>query len=89
MKRFIIALSCVVFIGGLSGCGKTLNELRTNADSVVDNGEQAVVTGTGIISGLIKKAIGIVNAVYTVGTKVVEDSKDNVNSVTGAVNTSK
>jgi hypothetical protein len=85
MKKLSMVVLAVVLMGGISGCGKTVAELRASTDSIVDNGEQAIVTGVGIASGLIKKAVSLVSAVYEVGKKAVEDSKDNVNTVVNAV----
>jgi hypothetical protein len=85
MKKLSMVVLAVVLMGGISGCGKTVAELRASTDSIVDNGEQAIVTGVGIASGLIKKAVSLVPAVYEVGKKAVEDSKDNVNTVVNAV----
>lgn len=80
-----MALFLVVSV---SACGKTLGELRTDGDAIVDNGTAAAGQLLTTVGTIIKKAIGAGFAIYDIGKKVVEDSKDNVgtavNVVTGA-----
>ena len=91
MKAFSMIVLSVVLVSSLVGCTKTLTELRTDGDAVVDTG---VNTGVGILTTvgeIVKKLVGVGFAVYDLGKKVVEDSKDNVgtvvNTVTGASET--
>jgi hypothetical protein len=70
MKAGMIVLASVLMVGGLSGCGKTVTELRANGEAIVDNG-----------GSLIKKVLDGAVAVYDVVKKVVEDTKDNVVTV--------
>lgn len=85
-----VALS-VVLVVGLSGCGKTLTELRTDGDAVVDTGVKTGVSVLTAVGEVVKKLVGVGFAVYDIGKKIVEDSKDNVgtvvNTVTGASET--
>jgi hypothetical protein len=67
------------------GCGKTLAELRTNGDAIVDNGATFVNQAVNVGAGIVKKAIGAGVAVYDIGKKVVEDVKDNTGTVVNVV----
>lgn len=91
MKALSMMVLSVVLVGGLSGCGKTLNELRANGDAVVDNGSTFVMQTVSTVGTIVKKLLGVGIAVYDMGKKIVEDSKDNVgtvvNTVTGASET--
>ena len=91
MKAGMIVLASVLMMGGLSGCGKTLAELRTNGDAVVDNATGFASQTLTTVGTIVKKIIGVGFAVYDIGKKMVEDSKDNgsavVNIVTGASET--
>ena len=71
------------------GCGKTLTELRTNGDAVVDNATGFVSQTLNTVGAVVKKLIGVGFAVYDMGKKVVDDTKDNVGMVTGASETPK
>lgn len=88
MKSFSMILMSVCLVVGLSGCGKTLTELRANGDAVVDTGVNAGVGILTMTGEIVKKLVGVGFAVYDIGKKIVEDSKDNVgtvvNTVTGA-----
>lgn len=85
MKAGMIVLASVLLMAGLSGCGKTLTELRTNGDAVVDNGASFVNQTIQVGAGFVKKLLGVGFAVYDIGKKVVEDSKDNVGTVVNTV----
>jgi len=91
MKALSMIVLSVVMVGGLSGCSKTLNELRANGDAIVDNGTTFATETLGTVATIVKKVLGVGIAVYDMGKKVVEDSKDNVgtvvNTVTGASET--
>ena len=93
MKAGMSILASVLMVGGLTGCGKTLTELRTNGDAVVDNTTGLVSQTLSTAGAIAKKVIGVGFAAYDIGKKVVEDSKDNVgtvvNTVTGASETPK
>lgn len=67
------------------GCGKTLAELRTNGDAVVDNGTAFVGQTINTGATLLKKLLGIGFAAYDIGKKVVEDTKDNAVTVKDTV----
>lgn len=83
MKALSMIVLSVVLVGGLVGCGKTLTELRTDGDAVIDN-SVGFANQTLVEAGMIaKKLIGIGFAVYDIGKKIVEDAKDNVGIVTG------
>lgn len=82
MKRLMMMLMVIVMMGGMYGCGKTLAELRTDGDAIVDNAEEVAHRGTGLVGTIVKKAIAIGGAIFDIGKKVVEDSKDNVNVIT-------
>lgn len=73
----MLAICAVVLMTGLTGCGKTLGELRADKDAIVDNG-----------GSMVKKALDAVLAIYDIGKKAVEDTKDNFvvvkDTVTGA-----
>jgi len=91
MKALSMIVLSVVFAAGLSGCGKTLGELRANGDAIVDNSTTFATTTLGAVATIVKKVLGVGIAVYDMGKKIVEDSKDNVgtvvNTVTGASET--
>lgn len=83
MKSFISFIGICAFALALTGCGKTLGELRTNGDAMVDNATGAangILTTVGTIA---KKAISAGFAIYDIGKKVVEDTQDNAGTVTG------
>lgn len=85
MKLFSTIVLSYFLLVGLVGCGKTLTELRTNGDAVVDN---ATGAATGIIvtvGTIVKKLIGVGFATYDIGKKMVEDTKDNAGTITGGV----
>lgn len=88
MKTVGIIVLAVIMTTGLVGCSKTLNELRANGDAIVDNGATFATETIGTVSTVVKKILSVGIAVYDMGKKVVEDSKDNVgtavNVVTGA-----
>ena len=85
MKVLSMIVLSVVLIGGVAGCGKTLTELRTNGDAVVDNATGFASQTLGTVGVIVKKLIGVGFAVYDIGKKVVEDTTDNVGTVTGGV----
>jgi len=91
MKAGMIVLVSVLMVGGMVGCGKTLTELRTNGDAVVDNGTNFVNQTVNTVGAIVKKLLAVGFAVYDMGKKVVDDTKDNVgtvvNTVTGASTT--
>ena len=91
MKAFSMIVLSVVLVGGLVGCGKTLTELRTNGDAVVDNATGFASQTLGTVGTIVKKLIGAGFAVYDMGKKMVDDTQDNVgtvvNTVTGASTT--
>jgi len=93
MRIFSIIVLSVVLMSGLVGCGKTLSELRTNGDAVVDNSVGFASQTLSTVGTIVKKILGVGFAVYDIGKKMVEDSKDNVgtivNTVTGASETPK
>jgi len=90
MKSFV---SIVLVVGMLSvvGCGKTLAELRSDGDAIVDNGTQAVNGIIGTVSTVLKKLISAGVAVYDVVKKAGEDIEDDViivkDTVTGSSTT--
>jgi hypothetical protein len=69
MKSGMVVLVGVLMLATV-GCGKTISELRTDGDVIVDNG------GT-----FLKKVFDAGVAVYDIVKKVVEDTKDNVITV--------
>ena len=69
MRNSIIGVSLLVIVA-MSGCGKTLTELRTDGNAVVDTG-----------SSIVKKAFDAGVAVYEIVKKIVEDVKDNAITV--------
>lgn len=73
MKLIMLMVVCV-FMLSVVGCGKTVAQLREDGGAIVDNG-----------GSLIKKIFDAAVEVYNIGKKVVEDSKDNVSAVKGAV----
>ena len=85
MKVLSTIILSVVLVGGMVGCGKTLTELRTNGDAVVDNATGAASGILSTVGMIVKKLIGVGFAVYDIGKKVVEDTTDNVGTVTGGV----
>jgi len=91
MKVFSTVVLLVVLAGGMVGCGKTLTELRTNGDAVVDNSTALVSEVVREAGTIVKKLLAVGFAVYDIGKKVVEDTKDNVvtvkDTVTGASTT--
>lgn len=93
MKVLSMIIMSVVLVVGLSGCGKTLSELRSDGDAIIDNGAGAAQGIIGTVGEIAKRVIAAGFAVYDIGKKVVEDSKDNVgtavNVVTGASETPK
>lgn len=75
----------MIMVVGLSGCSKTLTELRTNGDAVVDTG---VNTGVGILTtvgDVVKKLVGVGFAAYDIVKSIVADSKENVGTVVNVV----
>ena len=68
--RYLYSVILLVAVLSLTGCGKTITELRADGGAIVDNG-----------SSLIKKVLDAGVAVYDIVKKVMEDSKDNVNAV--------
>lgn len=85
MKVFSAIVLSIVLMGGMVGCGKTLVELRNDGDAIVDN---AVNSGGGVLSTvgvIVKKVIGVGFAIYDLGKKMVEDTTDNVGTVTGGL----
>ena len=91
MKALTMILMSVVLTVGLVGCSKTLTELRANGDAIVDNGTTFATSTLETVATVVKKILGVSIAVYDMGKKIVEDSKDNVgtvvNTVTGASET--
>ena len=85
MKVFSTIVLSVVLVGGLVGCGKTLTELRTNGDAVVDNPTGAASGILGTVGTIAKKVIAAGFAVYDLGKKIVDDTTYNVGTVTGGV----
>jgi len=85
MKVFSTIILSVVLVGGLVGCSKTLTELRTNGDAVVDNVTGFASQTISTVGAIVKKLIGVGFAVYDMGKKVVEDTKDNVVTVKDVV----
>jgi len=85
MKVFSTIILSVVLVGGLVGCSKTLTELRTNGDAVVDNATGFASQTISTVGAIVKKLIGVGFAVYDMGKKVVEDTKDNVVTVKDVV----
>ena len=85
MKAKMTVLMVVLMVGGASGCGKTLNELKVNADAAVDNTAQTGSEMLYVLKGVVKKIIGIGKAVYDIGSKAVEDSTDNAVTVKDTV----
>ena len=85
MKVLSMMVLSAVLVGGMVGCGKTLTELRTNGDAVVDNATGAASGILGTVGVIVKKLIGVGFAVYDIGKKAVEDTTDNVGTVTGGV----
>lgn len=81
MKGLIIGAMLLALVG----CGKTLNELKVNGDAAIENTAETGSQALYVIKGMVKKVIGIGKAVYEIGTKVVEDSKDNVVTVKDSV----
>jgi len=81
MKGMIIGIALLALVG----CGKTVTALKTNGDAAVDNTTVAVTQTVGIVSGVVKKLIGIGTAVYEIGTKALEDLKDNAVTTKDAV----
>lgn len=69
-NRMVCAGFLIVTVLSLTGCGKTVAQLREDGGAIVDNG-----------GSLIKKALDAAVAVYEIGKKVLEDGKDNVNAV--------
>jgi hypothetical protein len=85
MKVAMIVLASVLMVGGLSACGKTLTELRTNGDAVVDNATGFAGQTLSTVGTIVKKIIGVGFAVYDIGKKMIDDTTDNVGTVTGGV----
>ena len=83
MKVLSMMVLSAVLVGGLVGCGKTLTELRTNGDAVVDNATGFASQTLNTVGVIAKKLIGVGFAVYDIGKKMVEDTTDNVGTVTG------
>jgi hypothetical protein len=91
MKVLSMIVLSVVLVAGVSGCGKTLGELRTDGDAIVDNGAKVVTETVSMVGTIVKKLLGVGIAVYDIGKKMIEDIKDNgetvINTVTGASET--
>lgn len=91
MKALSMIVLSVVLMGSVAGCSKTLTELRANGDAIVDTGVNTSVSILTTVGEVVKKVVGVGVAVYDMGKKIVEDSKDNigtvVNTVTGASET--
>lgn len=85
MKVFSSMMLSIVLIVGMVGCGKTLTELRTDGDAVVDNGTSFINQTINTVGTIVKKLVGVGFAVYDIGKKMVEDTTDNVGTVTGGV----
>ena len=85
MKKVVSLMCMMMFVVSMVGCGKTLMELRTNGDAVVDNGTAFVNQTVGTVGTIVKKLIGVGFAVYDIGKKMIEDGKDNIGTVTGGV----
>jgi hypothetical protein len=85
MKVFSTIVLSVVLVGGMVGCGKTLAELRTNGDAVVDNATGAASGILSTVGTIAKKVIGAGFAIYDIGKKIYDDTTDNVGTVTGGV----
>lgn len=83
MKFFSTIVLASIMTVGLVGCGKTLTELRTNGDAVVDNATGFASKTLETVGTIAKKLIGVGFAVYDIGKKMVEDTKDNAGTVTG------
>jgi hypothetical protein len=58
----------------LTGCPRFIGELRADGGALVDNG-----------GSIIKKVLDAGVAVYDLGKKLVDDTKDNVNAVKDVV----
>lgn len=84
MKNIMISVVLAMTLVTV-GCGKTLTELKLNGDAVVDNTSSAAGHTLVVAGGIVKKIIGIGKAVYEIGVKVVEDSKDNAVTVKDTV----
>lgn len=74
MKVMLTMMISVMLMGGMVGCGKTVNQLRADGEAIVDNG-----------GSFIKKIFDAGVAVYQIVKSVVEDSKDNVQTIKEAV----
>lgn len=85
MKVFSTIVLSVVLVGGMVGCGKTLTELRTDGDAVVDNATGFASQTLSTVGTIVKKIISTGFAVYDIGKKMVDDTTDNVGIVTGGV----
>lgn len=83
MKAFSMIVLSVVLVGSLVGCGKTLAELRTNGDAVVDNATGFAGQTLSTVGTIVKKLLGVGFAVYDIGKKMFDDTTDNVGTVTG------
>lgn len=81
MKGFAIG----IILLSLVGCGKTLNELKVNGDAAIENTAETGSQVLYVIKGMVKKVISIGKAVYEIGTKAVEDVKDNAVTVKDTV----
>lgn len=83
--KFTHVMTAMMLLVVSAGCGKTLAELRTNGDAIVDNGTTFVNQAVNVGSSIVKKIIGAGVAVYDIGKKVVEDTKDNAVTVKDTV----
>lgn len=93
MKGLSAIVLSVVLVGGMVGCAKTFGELRTDSDVTVDNITTTANQTLSMVGTIVKKLLGVGFAVYDMGKKMVDDSKDNVgivvNTVTGTSETPK
>jgi hypothetical protein len=71
---YVLILPVLVFGFTVTGCGKTISELRADGGAIVDNG-----------GSIIKKVLDAGVAVYDLGKKLIEDSQDNVHAVKDVV----
>lgn len=85
MKKIMsLVFACMVLVG-MVGCGKVLGELRADGDAVIDTTTGAVTQTVTTVGTVAKKLVSIGFAVYDLVKKAGEDSKDNFNTVKGAV----
>lgn len=81
MKALSTFIMAIFLVTSLSACGKTFIELRTDGDAIVDNSTAAASQVISTVGTIVKKIISAGFAVYDLGKKMVDDSKDNVGTV--------